>query len=266
MNDHNLDDLIIDNIDPKNSKTKSFLTIIALAIVVLIVAIILTKVILNDPDDKLAIEEENNSEMISPELTLQNIIKKDIVEDKLSLESTQKPKFGPVVGSEAKTDSIETLKPSTIPEKKTEIEVKPKTVEISSEPLNNDDEMKRQAAKEKLAEQKRQEEIARQEEQKLAAKRKAEEKAKKEAKRKKEHPVKQTNHTYYIQVGSFKQTPSSQFLAVIKKSGFDYKITPPSRSGTKKLLIGPYKSRAEVDAALVQVRDRINKSAFVVKK
>jgi len=71
MNDHNLDDLIIDDIEPKNSKTKSFLTIIALLIVLLIVAIILTETMLKIPNSDKLNFEDNNSEFISPELTLQ---------------------------------------------------------------------------------------------------------------------------------------------------------------------------------------------------
>jgi len=67
-------------------------------------------------------------------------------------------------------------------------------------------------------------------------------------------------------VGSFTQTPSSHFLSIIKNSGFNYHITPATSAGTKKLLIGPYETRADVDTALVRVRDRINKRAFVVKK
>ncbi|MEN8726942.1 MAG: hypothetical protein ABF276_03155, partial [Sulfurovum sp.] len=70
MHDHNLDDLIIDNIEPKNSKTKSFLTIIALLIVVLIVAIILTKILLKTPNGNGLAFEENVTEMIAPELQL----------------------------------------------------------------------------------------------------------------------------------------------------------------------------------------------------
>ena len=82
MNDHNLDDLIIENIKPKNGKAKSILTIIALLIVVLIVGIILTKIILKDPNtDQIALEKEN-SEMISPELTLQNATKEEIAKPK----------------------------------------------------------------------------------------------------------------------------------------------------------------------------------------
>ena len=71
MNDHNLDDLIIDNIEPKNRKTKSFLTIIALFIVVLIVAIILTRTLLKTPDNANLIIEEDTIELIAPELKLQ---------------------------------------------------------------------------------------------------------------------------------------------------------------------------------------------------
>ncbi len=70
MHDHNLDDLIIDNIEPNNSKTKSFLTIIALMIVVLIVAIILTKILLKTPDENALAFEEDATEMIAPELKL----------------------------------------------------------------------------------------------------------------------------------------------------------------------------------------------------
>ncbi|MDQ7047572.1 MAG: SPOR domain-containing protein [Sulfurovum sp.] len=72
--------------------------------------------------------------------------------------------------------------------------------------------------------------------------------------------------TYFIQVGSFSQVPSSRFLSVIQKSGFQYGISRANAQGIKKLLIGPYSSRASVDAALPRVRDRINKKAFVVKK
>ena len=72
--------------------------------------------------------------------------------------------------------------------------------------------------------------------------------------------------TYYIQVGSFTKDPSTRFLSAIKNSGFSYTISPAAANGSKKLLIGPYQDRESVDRALIEVRDRINKSAFVVKK
>ena len=286
MNDHNLDDLIIDNIEPKNAKTKSFLTIIALLIVVLIVAIILTKIILKDPNaDKIAFEE-NNTELVSPELTLQSA-----AEPK---PAKKEPELSNIIENALKTPA-----PAE--------EVAKETVEITKEVVQapKQPEVKREAEEEKLQQEYAEIRKARVEKEKAAAK-KAEEAAaeakiaemkKKEAKKeemKKEvaevakpvpaqiieqakvrpngkpvnvpAPKPVTGQTYYIQVGSFTQTPSSRFLSIIKNSGFNYKITSPTSSGTKKLLIGPYKDRKSVDTALVRVRDRINKSAFVVKK
>ena len=70
---------------------------------------------------------------------------------------------------------------------------------------------------------------------------------------------------YYVQVGSFRTKPSSRFISVIRNNGFQYTIKRAS-DGTKKLLIGPYEDRVSVNRALVRVKDRINKSAFVVKR
>ncbi len=263
MNDHNLDDLIIDNIDPKTSKTKSFLTIIALAIVVLIVAIILTKIVLKDPNEKLVLDE-SDTEMISPELTLQP--------------STSKTDT-PAKESKSSQDlALHTPAKETIPTQPTVIE--PTVTSLSSQEKANSAEQKKAEEKaeqtrlalekEKIAAQKALEEKLRKEameketalkEERIAAEKERQERLKREA------AAKQAVQTsYYIQVGSFTQTPSSRFLSIIKKSGFDYTITPPNASGSKKLLIGPYSTRAQADTALVRVRDRINKSAFVVKK
>ncbi len=263
MNDHNLDDLIIDNIDPKNSKTKSFLTIIALAIVVLIVAIILTKIVLKDPNEQ-ALLEEDHTELISPELTLQSITKEPSTSKAASIKED--------LSLKAETK----IKPAVIEPKK-ETQVKP-TVDVKKEK-----EVKVAAQKkdleEKMAKAKKEHEakMAAQikEEKALEAKRLAETKAKQKAEadekaeiKKKVEVKKETSTTngYFIQVGSFTQTPSSRFLSVIKNSGFNHHITAASSTGTKKLLIGPYSTRVEVDTALVRVRDRINKSAFVIKK
>ncbi len=278
MNDHNLDDLIIDNIEPKNTKTKSFLTIIALLIVVLIVAIILTKIILKDPNaDKIAFEE-NNTELVSPELTLQ---------------SAAEPK--PAKKEPELSNIIENALKTPAPEE----EVAKETIEITKEVVQapKQSEEKTEVEKEKLQQEYAEIRKARVEKEKAdaikAEKAKSEAEAKKAEMKKEEAKVakpvptqiiekakvrptgKPVNvptskpvrtQTYYIQVGSFKQTPSSRFLSIIKSSGFSYKITDPTSSGTKKLLIGPYKDRKSVDTALVRVRDRINKSAFVVKK
>jgi len=240
MNDHNLDDLIIDNIDPKNSKTKSFLTIIALAIVVLIVAIILTKIILKDPQQQ-AILEEDDTELISPELTLQHAQK--------TMTTSKTPEKHETIKKEIALGnnkiSTHTLRTSTT--KKEHVKTKK---EIETKRLANDKRRREERIKNLQAEKARA--IAN----------------KKRLSKKQALDTQKLNTTkgYFIQVGSFTQTPSTRFLSVIKNSGFNYHITAASNTGTKKLLIGPYDSRNDVDTALIRVRDRINKSAFVIKK
>jgi len=244
MNDHNLDDLIIDNIDPKNSKTKSFLTIIALAIVLLIVAIILTKTNLKDSQEK-AILEEDDTAFISPDLTLQD-----------------KPKTVPAPKAVEKVENIKEEvalgKKETLPEVKHQ---ETHTAKVSTKTSKEDTlKEKREKAKARELQRKKEKEAA-------DAQKKA--KAQKEIVAQKEIKSKKNSTTatgYFIQVGSFSQTPSARFLTVIKNSGFSYQITAIPNSSTKKLLIGPYSSREEANTALVRVKDRINKSAFVIKK
>lgn len=329
MHDHNLDDLIIDNIEPKNSKTKSFLTIIALLIVVLIVAIILTKILLKTPNGNGLAFEENTTEMIAPELQLKETPKSQKVKEEPSLSN--------IIESKLKAPVVETKKPVIIEEPavvikkeepKPEIKLPeiPKVVETKKEPVLSN--ILDQEIKAPVAETKKpvivQEPLPtiKEKEAKDAAdmaywesvqeKRKAEQAVKeavtlkeptvvikeavqitKPVKPKKvkapvvkipkpvvqtvKKPVKKPVATkpapksvftkrYYVQVGSFKKQPSARFVSVIRNNGFRYKITKRTADGTKKLLIGPYKDRASVNRALIQVRDRINKSAFVVKR
>lgn len=276
MNDHNLDDLIIDNIEPKNSKTKSFLTIIALLIVVLIVAIILTKIILKDPNAQKLAFEENNTEMISPELTLQSAAepKPTKEEPKLSNIIENVPK-APVQIEEVAKETIETTKEVVQALKQPEVKTKAENSEKEEEKIQQEYAEIRKARLEKeKAEVKKIE--PKKEEIKEEIPKVVKTLPTKMIEKAKERPTGRpvnipapkpaTTQAYYIQVGSFTQTPSSRFLGIIKKSGFNYKITPATSSGTKKLLIGPYEDRKSVDTALVRVRDRINKSAFVVKK
>jgi chemotaxis protein histidine kinase CheA len=268
MNDHNLDDLIIDNIDPKTTKTKSFLTIIALAIVVLIVAIILTKIVLKDPNEALVLEE-NDTEMISPELTLQNSISPQketnhqaAKQENLALETPKpSPAVEPATHETATNNTVQTDTPSQQEQLRAQREAEKARIRLEQEKI---------AAQKALEEKLNQERIAAQKEAALAQQREEALKAR-QARLEREAAARKAaqaaaKETYYIQVGSFTQTPSKQFLSIIKKSGFDYTITAPGASGAKKLLIGPYSTRQQVDAALVRVRDRINKSAFVVKK
>jgi DedD protein len=251
MNDHNLDDLIIDTVAPKNNKTKSLLTVIALFIVVLIVAIILTKTLLKSPENDELNFEENISEMIAPELKLQEPSKEVKVakpeeKEELSLSTIIKEKItAPDEVKEPKETEIPTVTKKAEP-----------ATEAIKETVTINEEMTEPAIKETV---------------------KPKIEVKKPAIKPIAKPVKKPTHikkspqvtisgTYYVQVGSFKENPSPHFLSIIKNSGFKYHVTNPDRTGYKKLLIGPYKTRAEVDKARDTIRNRIHKSAFVVQK
>ncbi|MDQ1326515.1 MAG: hypothetical protein QG564_1640 [Campylobacterota bacterium] len=268
MNHHNLDDLIIDNIDPKNSKMKGLLTIIALIIVILIVAIILTKIILKDPNTQRIALEENNTELISPELTLQHAAetqesKKDTVLPAVPAQEEPKKDEMSLSTQEVSPPAQE----SAVPAESQPAQSTQKT-EIVSKIVEPDEELSEYTAAETMEDEPK-ETVA---PETAPAPSKITEKI--IAQPVPEEPVATpkspqspaTSSQYYIQVGSFRSMPSAQFLNVIKNSGFEYHIIPEPLNDTKKLLIGPYESRSEADAAIIRVKDRINKSAFVIKK
>jgi DedD protein len=256
MNDHNLDDLIIDTPTQKGGKAKGFLTIIALFIVVLIVAIVLTKIILKDPDADRAVLVENDTEMVSPELTLQsaneekgeeeNTLSEMIESEVKETEEVDAPKAVEKVTEETVTIQEEKV-PQTTKEQTVTPEPKPVTETKKTTPVSKPKEIVKiptPATVEKPV-------------QKPVIKSKP---------KPQPVPVKPAHERFYIQVGSFSKTPSSdsRLISTVKKQGYRYIITKVN--GMHKVLIGPYKSRAEVDRAIIRVKDLINKSAFVVKK
>jgi len=265
MNDHNLDDLIIDTIAPKSNKTKSVLTIIALFIVVLIVAIILTKTLLKSPENSELIFEENVSESIAPELKLQEpskevkVAKPDeevslstIIEEKISApKEIEKP-------DEQKVKEEETVEVTETPVAEPTKEIVNVTEEVTSVPkvvapievTKPKTEVKKTVTKPIVK----------------PVVKPSPQSIKKPAVNKK-IPKALTSGKYYVQVSSFKSAyPSQRLLSVIKSSGFTSHVTAPDRTGYKKLLIGPYKTRADVDKAKDVIRSRILKSAFVVER
>jgi len=252
MNDHNLDDLIIDTIEPNHNKTKSFLTIVALLIVFLIVGIILAKIYTNESGNATLTLEKNNSELIAPELTLQAPSKVAKVKNEPSLST--------IIEQEIKAPEVKPEKITPVPKPVAPIVV-PKPVEIKKETVQITEEFSQKPQIPKITEPKVPQAVIPKPVVIPVAP-----KAVKTVTEPKEIPKTVSDIIYYIQVGSFTQNPSSRFLSVIKNGGFSYTITKATSNGVKKLLIGPYSSRASVDSALIQVRDRINKKAFVVKK
>ncbi len=292
MHDHNLDDLIIDNIEPKNSKTKSFLTIIALMIVVLIVAIILTKILLKTPDENRLAYEEDTTELIAPELQLKETPKPQKAEEEPSLPNIieSKPR-APLV--ETKKERIE---PSTVVVQKEpelsnledqEVEAPVSESSKQSMPQKPSLTIQEQKAKDaadiaywkKVQEKRRAEQIAYESTESTKPTVTVKEEAvkpkpvvtsvKKPAKKPvASKPVPKTVSTgrYYVQVGAYREQPSRRFMSVIQNNGYKYIMTKPNRSGIKRLLIGPYMDRESVNRALIEVRDRIHKQAFITTR
>ncbi len=296
MHDHNLDDLIIGTVPTENTKTKSFLTIVALLIVVMIVAIVLTRILLKTPDNNTLALEENMTEMIAPELKLQEAAKEPEPAKEPSLSSMIESETPPPPAQESavKEEVPAPQDTSTAPQAQSQPTPTPTDTSdmASKESSTNDSLTKDEDIQEAEAGLDEAVEITDEytqtaQENKKTVEKKHPEKKPVEEKQTQEvvptparakktvakptapKPIPQkpiTTQTYYIQVGSFTTDPSARFLSSIQNSGFSYTIVAGGANGAKKLLIGPYPDRASADRALVNVKDRINKSAFVTKK
>lgn len=301
MHDHNLDDLIIGTVPTENTKTKSFLTIVALLIVVMIVAIVLTRILLKTPDNNTLALEENMTEMIAPELKLQEAAKEPEPAKEPSLSSmiegeTPPPAQESVVKEEVPAPQDTSTPPQVQPQQTLTptdtSDVASKESETKDSVTKDEDIQEAEAGLDEAVEitdeytqtaqaKKKTVENKKMVEEKQPEKKPVEEKKSQEvvhtpvpAKKTVTKPtapkpvaVKPTStQTYYIQVGSFTTDPSARFLSSIQNSGFSYTIAAGGANGAKKLLIGPYPDRASADRALANVKDRINKSAFVTKK
>ncbi len=303
MHDHNLDDLIIDNIEPKNSKTKSFLTIIALLIVVLIVAIILTKILLKTPDENGPSFEEDTTELIAPELQLKETPKSQEVKEEPSLSNMIERKPQTPVVKTKKTERVE--KPAVVIQKepvlsniqdqeiKAPVKTTTKAVIVQEPSLTLKEKEAKDAADiaywEKVQEKRKAEQIAYEsmtrKKPTVMTKEEKTEKAvtpkkvktpkpvvtsvKKVVKRPvaaKPSPKTVSTKKYYVQIGAYRKKPSARFISVIRNNGYQYIMTKPDRNGIKRLLIGPYNNRASVNRALIDIKDRIHKRAFIVKR
>ncbi len=242
MKDHNLDDLIIDDIKPEKNRGKGILTIIALLIALLIVAIVMTRVFLGESDQNATVLEQKQEDMISPELRL-DTSDHDPEEDKKELEQLSSMMEETLIEKPAKTINSETVqidetsKPTTtIPAPKEPKAAEPAEAEKVStqEPIQKPSPIvvEAPAAPVKVAP------------------------AKPVHKPSPSKP-KVSSGSYYIQVGSFSTQPDKRFLSKITKNGFHHKL----HKG--KLLIGPYSSDAAARRDLPRVKSKINKGAFV---
>jgi hypothetical protein len=72
---------------------------------------------------------------------------------------------------------------------------------------------------------------------------------------------------FYVQVGSFSGKPKESLLTEITRAGYHYKLIefPINGKQISKLLIGPYRQRADAVALLGDIKTHIQKDAFIAE-
>jgi hypothetical protein len=72
---------------------------------------------------------------------------------------------------------------------------------------------------------------------------------------------------FYVQVGSFSGKPKENLLNKITRAGYHYKLIefPINGNQITKLLIGPYRQRADAVALLGHIKQHIQKDAFIAE-
>ena len=235
--DNMADNLIGDDLAKPKNKIHSILTIIALFIIVLMSAIIVTKIMLDDSDSNSDLIQDPDS-IRDPDLTLDESHKSSIVDDSMSI----KPPTQTIYDMDSyKSQDIDSLIEDATP--------------LIPTPIVEKEPMKKEVLPEEIEEAKRVVEAPKKVEKHIEVKKP------KEVNR---VVTKHTKDSYYIQVGSFVEKPSSRFTKVISANGFQY-IIRNSSSGNKKLLIGPFNSRSSANKSLGKIRDKTNKQAYIVK-
>lgn len=244
MHDHNLDDLIIDeSIEPKQSAIKNLFTVVGLLIVLFVLGMILVKLYKTQSTPSPLVTKDDSVAFIAPELKLQTPSK--------PIENTKEQNHLAITEEEIEEKAEEKMDFFSNHEKPIE---KPFKEEKAQQPTPDITEQRVEITQEYTQTPPQ---VTPPKEPILIPK---------PYSPPPKSPAVASPNRYYVQVGSFSATPSSRFLSVIRNNGFRYTITKANAKGLKKLLIGPYASRQEVDRVLRRVRDRINKQSFVVKR
>ena len=250
--DHNLDDLIIDDIRPSKGKGKGVLTVIALLIALLIIAIVMTRLFLGESDQNATTVGERQDELISPELRL-DASDRNLEADKKELDQLSSMMEETLVSKKdtSSQDLTPQIKPDTAIIDETEKSIIAPDTQITEKRVAEEVVVQAPIEEIKPEVKKPAPEV-----QTPAPKTTPAPTAKPEPK--KAPPKKAaSSSSYYIQVGSFASKPSSRFLSTITKNGYHYEL----KKG--KLLIGPYGSDAAARRDLSGVKSKINKSAFI---
>jgi len=258
--DHNLDDLIIDDIKPAKSRGKGILTIIALLITLFITAIILTRYVIGEGDQNVTVVESSQDELISPELKLDTSArdpeadKKELDQLSSMMEETlvidektvsEKKAAAPEPQAKKQDTRVEKVAPATESE----------TISVTEKPVKAAEPKPETPVVEEAPEKTHTAPIIETVEKPVRKPAAQTHKPTPKPSAPSRKPA--AKSSYYIQVGAFTQRPSSRFLSIISNNGFHYVL----KGG--KLLIGPYSSDAAARRDLPRVKSKINKGAFV---
>ena len=230
MNDHNLDDLIISEPDPRGGKSKNILTLVALVAIIVIVGIILYQLILGGGEEEPA--AGNGTElttMVNPSMQKKSdrqaqAPQEEIPEELKPIVDEKLPEASPKPAPRTEPKQAEP-KPAATPEATPKPKPKPKPVS-KPKPAPKPSELFK----------------------------KSESKSGGTA----------SDKVYYIQVGAFKRPPTQKFLDTIKAKGYEPILV---KSGNViKVRIGSWGSYADAKAKLPEIKEKLGIDGFVVRK
>jgi len=252
MNDHNLDDLIIGEPEPRGSSSKNILSLIALVVILLISGVFLAKLIFGGTGD-------TSSETKPAELT-------GVVAPKTV--NTKKIMAKPVeeIPDELKPITRESLPEksqlSPIPEVKKEAPAREKT-ETSIRATEKKREKTETPAKKEAEKPAPMPSVAEKKKKSASEKPVKKEEKKKPASQLFKKTAKGKN-SYYIQIGSFRRKPDRKYFDKIKAKGYMPVIV---KTGDMiKVRVGPYSSYDTAKAKLPEVKEKLGIDGFVVRK
>jgi len=231
--EQDVDNLISGDLKPPKNRLHTILTIIALFIIVLMSTIIATKMILdNSQNDETLLQDPDT--IRDPDLIVDETKKKEnqtIKPETKSIYDIASYEEGSIDGidSEEATSIMDVEGSNSVENPKPTQEKS--SVEANSEPETSEPEPTPEPT------QKPQPKVER-------------------------VPTSSSGH-YYIQVGSFVEAPGKRFLSIIEGNGFKYIIR--QKGANKQLLIGGYATRSQASKALIDVKDKINKNAFITR-
>jgi len=257
MNDHNLDDLIIGEPEPRGGKSKSLLSLIALVIILVVAGVFLAKLIFGGPEEDRKTETTELTGLVAPKTNttthrpiarpdeeipeeLKPITRESLPEtsELPPLENVQpvKPKTGkskPAAAEKAVTES---------PAEKTE-----KIIKTVKKPSGSSETKTKKAVAKSVPKKKP-----------------AVKSAKKTAPSKLFKKSAAAKKSYYIQIGSFKRKPDQKYFDKISAKG--YKPVIVKTGEMIKVRVGPYSSYDEAKSNLPVVKEKLGIDGFVVRK